>query len=437
MLSKCLILMFIILACAAPQPHADVQNGSRAAKQAKQLNKKFGMDTLRHAILSGHTEVVQHLLEHGVDVHSAVANVNSKDVLDQSLLNHSTLMDDVNRVDENGNTPLHLAQDADEVKRLVAKGAEVDSRNNKGQTPLHTATKLEVALQLIASRADINAMDNSGNTPLYKATYEDNEDLIPVLLSWHADPNFAGKLALAPLSKAKSAGVAMWLIRFGANPNHNPSGSLVLPYVSSVEVAEEILKRGGDPNARDNHGGTALHHQISEAIAELLIKHGADINAQDNQGRTPLHYAAMRGQVKYFEFLLYNNEAHLFTKDRDGKTPLDYARDSDKEILRIFAEYVRQKQKEATKDQTHDQSERDNQRQRSRSSAARNYQGDAYAVLGVSRGASSEQIKQAYRALAKKYHPDKNNKGNKVAEEKFKELNNAYEYLQWLGKVKD
>ncbi|MBQ7600108.1 MAG: DnaJ domain-containing protein [Clostridia bacterium] len=54
---------------------------------------------------------------------------------------------------------------------------------------------------------------------------------------------------------------------------------------------------------------------------------------------------------------------------------------------------------------------------------------DPYQVLGVSRDASDEDIKKAYRALAKKYHPDMN-PGDKAAEEKFKEVNEAYDMIQ-------
>lgn len=53
---------------------------------------------------------------------------------------------------------------------------------------------------------------------------------------------------------------------------------------------------------------------------------------------------------------------------------------------------------------------------------------DYYDVLGVGKSADATEIKKAYRKLAMKYHPDKN-PGDKEAEEKFKEINEAYEVL--------
>ncbi|MCL1885164.1 MAG: J domain-containing protein [Dehalococcoidia bacterium] len=60
---------------------------------------------------------------------------------------------------------------------------------------------------------------------------------------------------------------------------------------------------------------------------------------------------------------------------------------------------------------------------------------DYYNTLGVSRGASEKDIKDAFRKLARKYHPDVN-PGNKASEEKFKEINQAYEVLSDAQKRK-
>ena len=53
---------------------------------------------------------------------------------------------------------------------------------------------------------------------------------------------------------------------------------------------------------------------------------------------------------------------------------------------------------------------------------------DYYEILGVSKSATEKEIKDAYRKLAIKYHPDRN-QGDKVAEDKFKEAAEAYDVL--------
>ncbi len=54
---------------------------------------------------------------------------------------------------------------------------------------------------------------------------------------------------------------------------------------------------------------------------------------------------------------------------------------------------------------------------------------DYYSILGVSKTASEEEIKKAYRKLALKYHPDRN-PGNREAESRFKDINEAYAVLR-------
>jgi DnaJ-class molecular chaperone len=54
---------------------------------------------------------------------------------------------------------------------------------------------------------------------------------------------------------------------------------------------------------------------------------------------------------------------------------------------------------------------------------------DYYEVLGVDRGANQEEIKKAFRRLALRYHPDRNPQNQKQSEERFKEINEAYQVL--------
>src|SRR5436309_8916513 len=61
---------------------------------------------------------------------------------------------------------------------------------------------------------------------------------------------------------------------------------------------------------------------------------------------------------------------------------------------------------------------------------------DYYKILGVGKNASDEEIKKAYRKLARQYHPDRN-PGDKQAEERFKEISQAHDILSDSDKRKE
>ena len=59
---------------------------------------------------------------------------------------------------------------------------------------------------------------------------------------------------------------------------------------------------------------------------------------------------------------------------------------------------------------------------------------DYYSVLGIDKNASDDEIKRAYRKMAKKWHPDANPDNKKRLKKKFKEVGEAYEVLSTLKK---
>ena len=95
------------------------------------------------------------------------------------------------------------------------------------------------------------------------------------------------------------------------------------------EIAELLIAKGADVDAKDALGNTPLYNTISfnaaldgyKEIAELLIHNSADVNAQDKNGNTPLHEAATSGLKEVVELLIANG-ADVNAKKKFGRTPL-------------------------------------------------------------------------------------------------------------------
>lgn len=188
----------------------------------------------------------------------------------------------------NAPTPLHDAakmDDAQGVRSLAARGANVNARDRDGGTPLIEAAKagsVNAAKALLDAGAQVEAKDRFGYTALHWAAYDGQADAARLLVSRGANGNARDRDGRTPLALAA--------------------------YQGYPDVAKILLDSGADPNARDANGRTALQYAAGNGyteIVKLLVDHGADVNYRDKpDSPTALDLARQKARadtVKYLE----------------------------------------------------------------------------------------------------------------------------------------
>ncbi|MGM3306894.1 ankyrin repeat domain-containing protein [Anabaena sp. WFMT] len=107
---------------------------------------------------------------------------------------------------------------------------------------------------------------------------------------------------------------------------------------SKKDMAELLITKITDVNAKDNQGATPLHKIRSKEMFELLIAKGADVNAKDNQGRTPLHFLPYQPNSKELVELLIAKGADVNARNNQGATPLHFltSQPNSKELVELL-----------------------------------------------------------------------------------------------------
>jgi cytohesin len=136
------------------------------------------------AMSRGHTEIVKLLVSKGADISPLHLAIYLKDVAKARSLIESGA--DVNRRTPYGTTPLDRAVIAgfkDIVELLIAKGANVNAKDNWDWTPLHSAVygHKDIVELLIAKGANVNARNGGGRTPLWYAQDEGHTEIVELL----------------------------------------------------------------------------------------------------------------------------------------------------------------------------------------------------------------------------------------------------------------
>jgi len=211
-----------------------------------------------------------------------------------------------------GYSPLAEARQPDEASAADRK--LVNARGRNGVTPIMYAIaggRLEQVKGLIAHGADVNAKDKDGMTPLLYAIAAGNYEVVELLMENKADAN----------AKNSDNGLTPLMLAAGNNARLSEDGA--------VRITKLLIAHKANLNARDKQGRTALMYAATKgraAVAGLLIgseaRHKADANLKDMKGRTALMEAASDGKAEILQLLLTYGKVNIDTKDKQGRTAL-------------------------------------------------------------------------------------------------------------------
>jgi len=281
--------------------------------------------------------------------------------------------------------------------RYLEAGGDPDARDSWGHTLLHQVVhegNVESIQLLLRSGANVELADDFGNTPMQVACMIGRREVANLLLEYGAKVDSTSSTRTwTPLMLALNKSheeVAEWLIKVGANPNHvdqeqgwTPllvacdqglkdmsiklieqgvevdakiksgdsrgwSAIHLMSYFGTVEVIDELIRRGVDINLRPEGGGLGpLHWAVYNGHMELLnylLSKGADANLPAPglyQSRSPLHFA-VAGSSPDMARLLLDYQADPLFKDDENLSPLDLALRRFKESNSLTDKYLLQ-----------------------------------------------------------------------------------------------
>jgi ankyrin repeat protein len=240
-----------------------------------------------------------------------------------------------------GATALHRAAAEGEVevaKVLLERGAVPNVRTESGETPLHWAIQhqgkshwhmkllwdeerahMKVAsapmIELLLARgADVNARDDRGWTPLHWAAGKGHKKLAMLLVEKGADPSatmteqYVRHWPVGPEVRGAAAQGVLHLAAGGGD----------------LELVKVTLARGVPVDLRDNTRTTPLHEASRGGhadVARFLLSRGADADAEDSGGWMPIHHAAYGGRAEVVELLLARGAQVNAATPREQRMP--------------------------------------------------------------------------------------------------------------------
>ncbi|GEM_PF-3808181 len=375
------------LACYSPKAVSQILKSEYFKQNPSILYQRdnSSSDVLQNAILYGHLELVEDLLERKADINKKSKNGNSvlhyavqyPEMIELLLQKKLSLIDEKNK---NGNTTLYEATSHGFIKtveKLLEHKADVNKKGEFGNSVLHQAIKAshtQIALLLLEQKlTGINDLNYVGLSPLHEAITKGYSEVVVKLLQCKADPNVKSSVGmsaiycaiesnhpqiilllleqrplrlndkyngLTPLHKAVSEGytkAVTQLLEHNADPKIRDSDGRTALHLAikknNLQMVRLILedKQGQKIlNEKDDKGLTALHFAINKGYKEIIIellKHNPDLSLKDDNGNTSLHLAVLSKFPGNVEILLESKERHIIINEKNsyGLTPLQTA----------------------------------------------------------------------------------------------------------------
>jgi ankyrin repeat protein len=296
--------------------HINVFNYLLTKVQTLYLNAKEGWNILTEAVRAGNLNIV-HFLINECDLSTKQENKYRHNLLHIACGNLktnsselvSTLIDTYNikldELDENGNTPLHVAVSCGNIfaaKIILQKFLNddnylyiLDLKNDYGFAPLHLACdepqKFFIVAELLQAGASVDIRDTLNSTPLFHAAY--NNAVITVKLLLNASPcvNCSNKTGWTPIHIAATEG----------------NIQILELLIDHLKDAKKVI------NTAEEEGWTPLLIAAQNGfldVIKLLITNGADVKATTNNGNDALSIAISNNQMHVAGYLheLYKTE---------------------------------------------------------------------------------------------------------------------------------
>ncbi|XP_042636918.1 protein phosphatase 1 regulatory subunit 12B [Orycteropus afer afer] len=221
--------------------------------------------------------------------------------------------------------------DTDEVKKLLARGADINTVNVDGLTALHQACideNLDMVKFLVENRANVNQQDNEGWTPLHAAASCGYLNIAEYFINHGASVGIVNSEGEVPSDLAEEPAMKDLLLEQVKKQGVDLEQSRKEEEQQMLQDARQWLNSGKIEDVRQaRSGATALHVAAAKGYSEvlrLLIQAGYELNVQDHDGWTPLHAAAHWG-VKEACSILAEALCDMDIRNKLGQTPFDVA----------------------------------------------------------------------------------------------------------------